>query len=80
MRGGKWGVSFEDESQKTNRVYVLLHYGNFDDPKTTPASFVIPAPDAEAMKEPWFQGRAIYCSNKACRAALEPYRDRWDLV
>jgi hypothetical protein len=61
-------------------VYVLLHYSHFEDPAAPVNVYVVPAPDAEKLKEPWFQKRAIYCSNAARRKRLEKYRDAWNLI
>ena len=75
--GGKWGVSSGDESRATSRVYAFLHYRDFDDPKSDVEVFIIPARDVQRLKEPWFKGQALYCSNKAARDRLEKYRDAW---
>ncbi len=78
--GGKWGVSSADESRETARVYVFLLYRDFDDPRADVDVFVVPARDVHRMKEPWFKGHALYCSNKESRARLEKYRDAWQHV
>jgi Holliday junction resolvasome RuvABC endonuclease subunit len=79
--GGKWGVSSENESQCKDRVYVLLYYKDFDDPNAAVDAFVIPACEAQSLKEPWLGSRvAVYCSNSISRARLEKYRDAWQLV
>jgi hypothetical protein len=75
--GGKWGVASEDESAAKTRVYVLLLYRDFDNPKADVDVFVIPARDVQRLKEPWFKGHAIYCSNAVSRDAIEKYRDAW---
>lgn len=78
--GGKWGLPIEDESKRRDRVYVLLHYSDFEDPAAAVNVFVVPAPEAEHLKERWFAKKAIYCSNFERRKRLEKYRDAWHLV
>jgi len=75
--GGKWGIGKEDVSKRKNLVYVLLYYRDFSSIETQPAVWVIPAADAQKIKEPWFENFAIYCSNKKRRTKLEKYKDAW---
>ena len=70
--GGKWGIGKEDVSQRKDLVYVLLHYTEFVSIDTQPNIWVIPAKDAEKLKQSWLNNSfAIYCSNREHRAVLE---------
>lgn len=75
--GGKWGIDGDDVSRRANLIYVLLHYHDFEEPTAAPDVFVVPARAAEAMKDRWFEGWAIYCSNPDHRKKLERFRDAW---
>ena len=78
--GGKWGIDGEDVSWRRRLFYVLLRYHHFENPTSLPDVFVVPARAAEAMKEPWFNGSAIYCSNQERCARLERFQDAWRLI
>lgn len=78
--GGKWGVDHADVSRRESLFFVLLLYRAFGDPTATPEVFVLPARDVEAIKEPWFDASAVYCSNARHRAHLERFRDAWSLI
>ena len=75
--GGKWGIGTTDYSKHTDLVFVLLHYKNFEDISALPEIWVIPAKDAEKLKNPWFESYAIYCSNKEHREKIDKYRNAW---
>ena len=77
--GGKWGIGKEDVSKRQNLVYVLLYYKKFTDVDTQPIFWIIPAKDAQKIKQPWLNNSyAIYCSNKENRLVIEKYRDGWN--
>ncbi len=75
--GGKWGVGKEDVSKRKNLVYVLLYYRDFLLIESQPIVWVIPAAEAQKIKEPWFENFAIYCSNKERRTKLKKFKDAW---
>jgi hypothetical protein len=79
--GGKWPVGCGDLSNEKNLVFVFLLYEKFDDPKTSPKIWVMPAPEVEMRKRPWFNKFAIYYSHKrAAPGDLRDFRDRWDYL
>ena len=69
-----------DHVRRADLVYVLLHDRDFEDPTAAPDVFVVPARAAEALKERWFEGSAIYCSNPDHRKKLERFRDDWKSI
>lgn len=75
--GGKWGIGKTDYSKHKNLVFVLLHYKKFDEISSLPEVWVIPAREAEKLKNSWFENFAVYCSNKEHREKIEKYRDAW---
>ncbi len=79
--GGKWGVGTDDFSKQDDLFFVFLFYHNFVDVTERPEAFIIPAPEIESLKEPWFGSSfAVYHSNKEKRNRLEQYRDAWHLL
>ena len=61
--GGKWGASKTNEASAETRIYVLLEYTKFEDPKTTPKVYFIPAPKVQRMKHRWHEGKGFYYSS-----------------
>ena len=76
--GGKWGATFHDESEKFNRIYVLLLFNDFENIKSLPLTYVIPAVDAEKMKADWRGDKGIYYSSRTNRPVnLNDYLNAW---
>jgi len=79
--GGKWPVSGTPDPDPEHLVYVLLLYRHFDDLKTDPEVWVMPAADVEKRKRPWFNRSAIYYSHREhAPADLDEFKDAWHLV
>ena len=63
-QAGKWGIGATDYSKEKNLVFVLLHYGDFENQNSFPDVWVVPAKVAEELKRPWLNDTsAIYFSN-----------------
>jgi hypothetical protein len=76
--GGKWGVGTDDLSKQTNRIFIFLHYKKFDDVKTDPEVYVVPAAGVERLKSKWFKQYGVYFRTTKQLQDLAPYRDAWD--
>lgn len=78
---GRWLVNNEDESQMGDRFYVLLNYKRFEEARSYPMVYVLPAARAEAMKTERGRGRAIvFGSKKLCPSDLERYAEAWSAI
>lgn len=82
VRGGsKWPVDKDDISHKQELIFVLLLYKNFEKVTTDPEVWVMPAPDVQARKKPWFERSAIYYSHKEHTPKdLEHFKDAWHYI
>lgn len=77
--GGKWGVGKDKVDEEKNVVFVFLLYRDFDDLRSIPEAWVIPAKKVEELKRPWLNGAfAIFCGNERDRDCIEPYKDQWE--
>ncbi len=79
--GGKWGVNKDDLSKEKNLLFVFLLYKSFDDVKTSPEVWVMPAADVEKRKRPWFEKSAVYYGVRAHTPSdLEFFKNGWHLI
>ncbi|MDW8469978.1 MAG: hypothetical protein RML56_14465 [Burkholderiales bacterium] len=79
--GGKWGVDENDLAADKNLVFVFLLYKNFEDVKTNPEVWVMPASDVDKRKRRWFKKFAIYYSHKRLRPHdLDKFKDAWHYI
>ena len=81
--GGKWPVGEQAIADAPRRIYVFLLYKSFDDVKTDPQVFVVPAKVVEKLKKPWLRGYAVFYSGKRHAKAvtkLMDYRDTWNYI
>jgi len=60
------------------RIFVFLHYFDFENIKLRPEVFIFRAEDVQRLKEQWMDNFGIYFSNPERRARIEKYKDRWD--
>ncbi|MDP2689767.1 MAG: hypothetical protein Q8P48_06615 [Deltaproteobacteria bacterium] len=83
--GGKWGIGSEDDYSKSSLVFVLLHFNGkkFLDLKTLPDIWVVPAHEAQKIKQKWHKPKpgqkqqyrlSFY---KKDRHLLDKFRDAW---
>ena len=76
--GGKWGgIETEDVSKWKKRVYVFLHYKNFETITEQPEVYVVPAKKVQELKEPWFKSCMVSFENQKKRKKLEAFRNAW---
>ena len=79
--GGKWPVDKRDLSGEKDLVFVFLLYRKFEDPKTDPDVWIMPAPEVEIRKRKWFDRSAIYYSHRQhAPPDLTRFCDRWDYI
>lgn len=77
---GKWGIGKEDFSGAKDLVFVFLRYRDFDDPASNPDVWVIPAPDADLLKQNWLGGTSAIYSGKKNMLDLEVFKSAWHLI
>lgn len=79
-RATKWPVDGADQRTGGQRIFVFVNYPSFEDLTAEAEVYVVPAEDVQRLKRPWQGGFAVYCSNAAQRAELQPYRDAWQTI
>jgi hypothetical protein len=78
--GGKWSIGTVDYSPEVSLLFVLLHYAGFEDLKSHPRAWVLPAGVAMTLRKPWLRGAfAVYCGSKQELAAIAAYENAWHL-
>ena len=78
--GGKWPVGNSDWKEEQDMFFIFLYYHDFEDVTKQPDVFIVPAPDVQKLKEPWFDSFALYFSNQERWARLKPYQNAWHLL
>ena len=71
----------DDLSKEKNLLFVFLLYKSFDDVKTSPEVWVMPAADVKTRKRPWFEKSAVYYGVRAhIPSDLESFKNAWHLI
>jgi hypothetical protein len=78
--GGKWGVSTPTTKDLNTLVYTFVLFQDFETVNTEPDIYVVPALQVEELKEPWFDGHAVYYSPKAKLERLQGFRNAWHYI
>lgn len=79
--GGKWPVDKDDISHEQDLIFVLLLYKDFENVITDPEVWVMPAPEVQARKNPWFEKAAIYYSHKEHTPNdLKDFKNAWRYI
>ena len=78
--GGKWPLGRVDGTQEL--IYVFLLYRSFEDVRTDPEVFVMPAAVVQKCCRRWLKGDALCYSSprRYVPKELESYRNAWQHI
>jgi hypothetical protein len=82
--GGKFALgNWDDEIDRSNQVFVFVHYKVFNDLEKSPVFFIIPGEIVKKhpKRKPWHNISALYYYEKDGGLEIyNEYKNRWDII